>query len=555
MKTCFVALTLWSAVAFLFAGLAWPEPVVVVNASNTQITGFSVSSIGDEALIVWLQRTDSLGKYHVRMQIILPDGSAKFSPEGIQVSSECVNSINPEAPCILVTPANEIYISWYNSIAGLCQAQLYTSEAQPLWGTEPVSFAGIDSFTRAMYVDGAFILVYPKQSNPGVYRIWGQKIVNGIAVWPDGGIPLVAPHPQYYNAGTQYFWVLGNYLAWNLEAIGQLFVIKIDSDGCPVPGFEAWGSQISLRMSPYQLGDYEFKLLNDNLYCRWHESYEVHPSFEYWSLRHIQQIISPTGDMLIPSPGLVDLDEGDLYALENYGYDPGLGTDGFLTGNGSVNGYRLRRFSCSGSLIADTITPLIPVPHYSGVYVNRLDGLSDGNALLIISSSSALKYELIDLQGQQISPGANSIFEQYIHYSNLSFCRQNDTIFLVAAFTGSSPSSNSLKLQKIVPAGSSSFDPAQKPISFEISQNYPNPFIESTSFRCKTNQTREMDIAVFNSRGQKIATLFQGLIPKGHMDFSWNGKDDKGNPVSNGVYYLKASTENESSRRRIVRLK
>ncbi len=555
MKVLIVGLLLWLVILCLPASLAWPDPVVVFSAPNTQCTKAIVKSLGDDAIVVWLQRENNMGMYQIRMQIVLADGSLRFNSEGVQISSSCINYNDPiSPPSVCVTPEGEIFISWFDSVAGMYRAQLFSVDAQPLWGVEPISLSGIGNHATVIYLDGAFITVYPKQ-DLGIYRIWGQKIVNGEQVWPNGGKQLVAPHPQYPTSGTQYFSVVGSYLAWNFSPLGQLFVLKINADGDPAPGFDAWGKQISQRSNPYQMGAYTFMQQGENLYCRWHENYEIHPSFEYWSIYHIQQLVSPTGELMVPEPGVVDLDEGDPYALAFYGYDPGVGDDYFVTGHASVYGYHLRRFTITGSMYTDTITPIVPVPHYPGSEVYCLEGLSDGTALLVTKQQSGIKYYLIDLQGDLITTDTNVIFEQYIYSGNLSTSRYNDVLLIIGAVTPSSTTNGSLLLQKVSTPNSSTHDHTSVSSMFELSVNNPNPFHDSTWFTCKVHDNKKLDICIYNLRGQKVRKIFDGVLAPGKSDFLWNGQDERGQTVPSGVYFIRVSSGGESKLRKILKYK
>lgn len=554
MKVLMVGLLLWFVIVCLHAGLAWPDPVVVFSAPNTQCTGTIVKSLGDDAVVVWLQRVNNMGLYQIRMQIVLADGSLRFDSEGVLISSSCISNNDPLCPpCVVVTPEAEIFISWFDSVEGSYRAQLFSADAQPLWGVEPISLSGIDNHASVIYAEGAFITVYSKQES-GTIRIWGQKIVDGVQVWPNGGKQLVAPHPQY-SSGTQSYSVVGSYIAWNLPSLGQLFALKINAEGDPAPGFDAWGKQISQRSYPYHLGSYTFMLQDENLYCRWHECYEVHPSFEYWSLYHIQQLVSPTGELLIPEPGVVDLDEGDPYALAFYGYDPGVGDDYFVTGHASVYGYHLRRFSLNGSMYTDTITAIVPVPNYSGSVVHCLEGLSDGTALLVTKQQSSITYYLIDLQGDLVTTNTNVIFDQYVYLGPLSTSRNHDTLLILGSVTPNSTTNGCLLLQKVTAPNSSTQDNITVSSIIELSKNNPNPFHDSTWFTCKVSQIKKLDISVYNLRGQKVRSIFDGVLAPGKSEFMWDGKDERGQTVPSGVYYVRVASGRESNLLKVIKFK
>ncbi len=56
---------------------------------------------------------------------------------------------------------------------------------------------------------------------------------------------------------------------------------------------------------------------------------------------------------------------------------------------------------------------------------------------------------------------------------------------------------------------------ASVPGSFILSQNYPNPFNAATTIRFDLPRSEEIDLAVYNLAGQKVAMLVLGLREAG----------------------------------------
>ncbi|MBN8707140.1 MAG: fibronectin type III domain-containing protein, partial [Bacteroidetes bacterium] len=80
--------------------------------------------------------------------------------------------------------------------------------------------------------------------------------------------------------------------------------------------------------------------------------------------------------------------------------------------------------------------------------------------------------------------------------------------------------------------------------SFILFPNYPNPFNPTTLVSFEMGREEVLELAIYNSIGQKIKTLYSGIALAGKQQIEWNGKDDAGNPVSSGVYFctMKAGT-------------
>jgi hypothetical protein len=69
--------------------------------------------------------------------------------------------------------------------------------------------------------------------------------------------------------------------------------------------------------------------------------------------------------------------------------------------------------------------------------------------------------------------------------------------------------------------------------------NYPNPFNPSTSIEFAIQNDSQIELSVFNNKGQTIKTLFNTELEKGNHSIIWNGVDEFNNPVSSGIYYYK----------------
>ena len=88
-------------------------------------------------------------------------------------------------------------------------------------------------------------------------------------------------------------------------------------------------------------------------------------------------------------------------------------------------------------------------------------------------------------------------------------------------------------------------------------QNYPNPFNPSTTISFSTTEhTEHTEIIIYNIKGQKIRT-FQ--IPQSSISnpnsVVWNGKDERGNAVSSGIYLYRLEAGNYSSTKKMLLMK
>ena len=98
--------------------------------------------------------------------------------------------------------------------------------------------------------------------------------------------------------------------------------------------------------------------------------------------------------------------------------------------------------------------------------------------------------------------------------------------------------------------------------NFVLSQNYPNPFNPSGS--CRGNITtigftipsdENVNITVYNIKGQKVKTIIDQDFSKGNHKVTWNGKDKNNRTVSSGVYFYRLRSGNYTSTKKILILK
>jgi len=73
----------------------------------------------------------------------------------------------------------------------------------------------------------------------------------------------------------------------------------------------------------------------------------------------------------------------------------------------------------------------------------------------------------------------------------------------------------------------------------EISPSIPNPFSDYTSLCYKLGQDTDIEISVYNIKGQRVKTISEGIMKKGSYTASWNGNDQLGKPCRSGIYFVK----------------
>jgi flagellar hook assembly protein FlgD len=83
----------------------------------------------------------------------------------------------------------------------------------------------------------------------------------------------------------------------------------------------------------------------------------------------------------------------------------------------------------------------------------------------------------------------------------------------------------------------------------------PNPFDESTSIDFKLQSSKSARIEVLDMDGRSIALLFEGISDAGKHQINWPGTDNTGNPVKNGIYFVKLTSGNDIKLIKVVKMK
>ncbi|MCJ7508475.1 MAG: C25 family cysteine peptidase [candidate division Zixibacteria bacterium] len=93
------------------------------------------------------------------------------------------------------------------------------------------------------------------------------------------------------------------------------------------------------------------------------------------------------------------------------------------------------------------------------------------------------------------------------------------------------------------------------PSEFGLAQNYPNPFNIESNIEYSLPKNCQVKLVIYNILGQKIKTLVNEEQKAGHQRISWDGKNDRGEIVSSGIYFYKIRAGNFIETKRMMLLK
>ena len=193
------------------------------------------------------------------------------------------------------------------------------------------------------------------------------------------------------------------------------------------------------------------------------------------------------------------------------------------------NGYILRKYSIT-----------VDVPDPSTITVN---------------DSSTVTATILDTLGNRIQGEAMNI--TFVSQLGLGIFGQvienNDTTYSAIYVAGNSTGIDTLwainpvcaendsawTTISIQPSGINGAVIFHKPKNYYLAQNYPNPFNQQTNIRYQLLVNGKVTLNIFNTQGQLIKTLFEGLREAGSYETIWHGRDERDEGVASGVYFYR----------------
>lgn len=85
--------------------------------------------------------------------------------------------------------------------------------------------------------------------------------------------------------------------------------------------------------------------------------------------------------------------------------------------------------------------------------------------------------------------------------------------------------------------------------------NYPNPFNPSTTIQFALEKKTQTVISIYNVKGQRIRTLWNGLCEVGSHSLIWDGTNDKQQIIPSGIYLLEMRAGSYHSVKRMILMK
>ena len=88
-----------------------------------------------------------------------------------------------------------------------------------------------------------------------------------------------------------------------------------------------------------------------------------------------------------------------------------------------------------------------------------------------------------------------------------------------------------------------------------MAQNSPNPFNPVTTIRYEQKEAGAVTLRIYDVMGQQVRSLVDALQSSGRHQVRWEGRDERGAPVANGVYFYELRVGEFRALRKMILMK
>lgn len=90
------------------------------------------------------------------------------------------------------------------------------------------------------------------------------------------------------------------------------------------------------------------------------------------------------------------------------------------------------------------------------------------------------------------------------------------------------------------------------PLAFKVYPAHPNPTAEQTILAFDLPEPRSVRASVYDAAGRLVRVLANEALPGGKHQRTWDRRDQAGNRVPAGIYFLRLDAGEQRSRQRVV---
>jgi flagellar hook assembly protein FlgD len=93
------------------------------------------------------------------------------------------------------------------------------------------------------------------------------------------------------------------------------------------------------------------------------------------------------------------------------------------------------------------------------------------------------------------------------------------------------------------------------PVAYELRAPNPNPILGSTLVSFALPEASDASLRVYDLQGRLVRELLRGQLPAGEHTVQWDGRNENGEAISHGIYFLQLITPRTRSAQKVVVLR
>lgn len=535
----------------------------------------------NDVVVVWQDtRFANLG-YQIYYQIVNSDSSVAFEENGRPVT--ILTGRDQQSVSAVVLPDDKIAIVWEENRTNNPKifGQLLDSNGNRLWGDMGIAMTDSEPLRqkdpRISYQDGALYVgwsnldsVTSGGNNYQLFHIYGQKIVGNTKMWGNDGVLISEIPPENVLFECELGELLETTYVWTRTSIHPddtgaktVWAKRMNPDGTTSDGWNPYGVLTS-NYTGWDLIQYkpEAALTHDGVFVIWQDFRDDYIKNLYG------QFISNSGQIMWDPSGVNLVDYGreqDEISLLG-GNDITFAWKESVTGNNED--IMIQRYSTGG----------MPLWGPLGMFVVERDTTQASpflarfpNGGMVIAwedyadEDADIYIRYIESDGTLVGSNQGIVVCDEImpqQYAQIAVLKNELPAKAIIIWSDGRSSGKTpifgIYAQKINNQTTSLNDNTVNPAIpyVTLRQNYPNPFNPETKISFSlAKDTDNLELAIYNLKGQKVKVLYQGKTEKGTHSAVWEGKDENNNDVASGVYFYRLTTDSRTISRKMVLMK
>ncbi|MCB5272000.1 MAG: T9SS type A sorting domain-containing protein [Candidatus Cloacimonetes bacterium] len=527
----------------------------------------------NDNVVIWQDTRFANDGSRIFFQILNEDGQAMLETNGRPVTLQ--GGGDQEFPHAVVTDDGRTALVWVDKRVDdpNIYAQLIGLNGERLWGdngiklTEEQPMAQLDP--KVSYHNGSFYMGWSNLdtvAGNSIYHVHGQRIVNGEKLWGANGIMISILPEAEMDSECKLAHIVGDTYIWNRVnsmSAGSAMTIwakRVAEDGNAYPGWEDAGLQATdvenLMMQVQNLP--VAAATPQGVVITWKD-------LRNYFLQYYAQHITGDGQRLWGDEGMQIADSGQEQEF----------ADITVTAHGIIAAWceiidgqhdiRAQKFGFPGNPLWNVLGNEVVAQNTNPENPNLVS--FDDNGMLLTwpdfrtadTENSDLYYDYLNNDGNLVHGNGGLLLCDAIkaQYEPKATVLNNHAYVVWAdGRSGGKTEILGLYVQKLSNGTVANADLTVPGLqSPKLKQNYPNPFNPSTTIALDMPQKGEIEIIIYNTKGQLVKKLFKGELKQGTHSFSWNGQDENGNAVSSGLYFYSAQQGSMRQSRKMVLMK